>query len=103
MTPGKQPTDPIALGDIVQYVLTIPNLGNAIAHDINIVDTLPPELTFFAGYTPTAQINGVDVAGFVAYPIGAPGGPLVWGAGNNDISLDIAAGRNAGTDLTRCN
>ena len=30
VTPGKQPTDPIALGDIVQYVLTIPNLGNAI-------------------------------------------------------------------------
>ncbi|MGB5412353.1 MAG: hypothetical protein WBN09_12535 [Woeseiaceae bacterium] len=91
-TPGKQPADPIALGDIVQYVITIPNLGNAIAHDTNVVDTLPPELTFFAGYTPTAQVNGVDVAGFVAIPIGAPAGPLIWGAGNNDDSLDVPPG-----------
>ena len=73
-------------------MLTIPNLGNAIAHDVNIVETLPPELTYFAGYTPTAQINGVDVAGFVGVPLGAPGGPLVWGAGNNDISLDVPPG-----------
>ena len=59
----------------VGHVLTIPNLGNAIAHDVNIVDTLPPELTFYAGYTPVAQINGIGVAGFVGVPLGAPGGP----------------------------
>ena len=70
VTGGKQPTDPIALGDIAQYVLTIPNLGNATAHDVNIIDTLPPELSFFAGYTPMAQINGLGVAGFVPTPIG---------------------------------
>jgi len=92
VTPGKQAGDPIALGDIVQYVLTIPNIGNAIAHDVNIVDTLPPELTFYGGYTPIAQINGVDVAGFIGNPLGSPTGPLVWGAGNNDGNLDVAPG-----------
>ena len=73
-------------------MLTIPNLGNAIAHDVNIVETLPPELTYFASYTPIAEINGVGVGGFVGVPIGAPGGPLTWGAGNNDLSLDVAPG-----------
>ncbi len=92
VTPGKQPGDPIALGDLVQYVLTIPNPGNAIAYDTNITDTLPPELTLDVSYTPTAQIDGVPVAGFVGIPTGAPDGPLLWGAGNNDGSLDIAPG-----------
>jgi uncharacterized repeat protein (TIGR01451 family)/fimbrial isopeptide formation D2 family protein len=92
VTPGKNAGDPIAFGDIAQYVLTVPNFGNAIAHDVNIADTLPPELALYSGYTPIAQINGVDVAGFVPLPSGAPGGPLVWGAGNNDLSLDIPPG-----------
>ena len=39
-----------------------------------------------------AQVNGVDVAGFVPMPSGAPGGPLNWGAGNNDGSLDVPPG-----------
>ena len=72
--------------------ITIPNIGNAIAHDVNIVDTLPPELTFYGSYTPIAQVNGIDVAGFVGIPAGAPNGPLVWGAGNNDGSLDVGPG-----------
>ncbi len=92
VTPGKAPGDPIALGDIVQYVLTIPNVGNAIAYDANIVDTLPVELTLHDAYTPVAQIDGIDVAGFVALPANAPDGPLTWGAGNNDPSLDVAPG-----------
>ena len=62
VTPGKNAGDPIEFGDIVQYVLTVPNFGNAIAHDVNIVDTLPVELAYYNGYTPTAQVNGVDVA-----------------------------------------
>ncbi len=92
VTPGKNAGDPLAFGDIAQYVLTVPNFGNAIAHDVNIVDTLPPELAFYAGYVPIAQVNGIDVAGFVPTPTGAPGGPLVWGAGNNDTSLDVPPG-----------
>ena len=92
VTPGKAPGDPIALGDIVQYLLTIPNFGNAIAHDVNITDTLPVELTLDGAYTPIAQIGGVDVPGFVGVPVGSPNGPLVWGAGNGDLSLDVAPG-----------
>ncbi len=92
VTLGKAPTDPIALGDIVQYVLTIPNIANSVAYDTNIVDTLPVELQLYAGFTPTATIDGVPVAGFVGTPTGAPDGPLVWGAGNGDGSLDIAPG-----------
>ena len=93
VTPGKQPTDPIALGDTVEYLLRIQNLGNATAYDINIVDTLPPELQFDASYTPIAQIDGLDVGGFIGTPAGAPAGPLIWGAGNGDNSLDLSAGR----------
>ncbi len=92
VTPGKAPGDPIALGDIVQYVLTIPNTGNAIAHDVNIVDTLPAEMGLSATYTPMAQIDGIGVSGFVGLPTGSPDGPLVWGAGNGDGSLDLAPG-----------
>ena len=92
VTAGKDPGDPIALNDIVQYVLTIPNIGTAMAYDVNVVDTLPVELELYSAFTPTAQINGIDVAGFVATPSGAPNGPLVWGAGNNDGSMDVAPG-----------
>ncbi len=92
VTPGKAAGDPIALGDLVQYVLTIPNLGNAVAHDVNITDTLPPELTLDTSYTPVAQIDGLDVTGFNGIPAGAPDGPLAWGGGNGDGSLDLPPG-----------
>lgn len=92
VTPGKAAADPIELNDIVEYTLTIPNIGTANAYDTNITDTLPPEMELYSGFTPTAQIGGIDVAGFVPVPAGAPNGPLRWGAGNNDGSLDIAPG-----------
>ena len=92
VTPGKAAADPIELNDIVEYTLTIPNIGTAVAYDTNITDTLPPEMELYSGFTPTAQINGLDVAGFIAVPSGAPNGPLVWGAGNGDLSLDMAPG-----------
>ena len=93
VSPGKAAGDPIALGDIVQYVLTIPNIANSIAYDVNIVDTLPVELQLYNGYTPTAQIDGIPVPGFVGAPAGSPGGPLVWGKDNNDGSMDVAPGQ----------
>ncbi|HEY6599981.1 MAG TPA: hypothetical protein VIZ30_11730, partial [Pseudomonadales bacterium] len=92
VTPGKQPTDPLALNDVVQYVVTIVNGGSATAYDVNIVDTLPLELMLDTNYTPTAAINGTPVGGFVGTPAGAPAGPLVWGRGNGDGSLDLPAG-----------
>jgi len=93
VTPGKGPGDPIALGDIIQYDLTIPNMANSIAYDVNIVDTLPVELALHDGYTPTARIDGVPVDGFIGATATGPGGPLVWGAGNDDDSLDVAPGQ----------
>lgn len=94
VTPGKLATDPPAFNDILQYVVTIVNGGNASAYDVNVVDTLPPELTLSAIFTPTATIGGVPVAGFVATPAGAPAGPLVWGRQNGDDSLDVPAGQS---------
>ena len=98
VTPGKLATDPPAFNDVLQYVLTFVNGGNATAYDLNVVDTLPPELALAAGFTPTATIGGTPVAGFVAAPAGAPGGPLVWGRQNADDSLDLPAGN--GLELT---
>lgn len=92
VTTGKSPTDPLALNDIVQYVVTITNAGGATAYDLNIVDSLPIELALSGDYTPTATINTAPVAGFVAAPAGAPNGPLVWGRANSDLSLDLPAG-----------
>ncbi len=91
-TPGKNAGDAPAFGDTLQYVVTVVNGGNATAYDVNIVDTLPPELALSAGFTPTAAIGGTLVGGFVGNPAGAPDGPLVWGRQNGDESLDIPQG-----------
>lgn len=92
VTGGKLPTDPPAYQDILQYVVTIVNGGNATAYDVNLVDTLPTETRLSAGFAPTAVINAVPVAGFVSTPAGGPAGPLVWGRANGDASLDLPAG-----------
>jgi len=91
-TPGKAAGDPITGGDIIQYVVTLNNGGNATAYDVNVVDTLPSALTFYSSFVPTATVDSSPVSGFVATPAGTPGGPLVWGRGNGDDSLDIPAG-----------
>jgi large repetitive protein len=90
---GKQPTDQPVTGDVLEYRIIAANTGNATAFDSNIVDTLPPGLELYSGFTPTATINLVPVAGFVPTPAGAPAGPLVWGRENNDGSLDVPAGQ----------
>ncbi|MCW8859305.1 MAG: hypothetical protein OQK97_06340, partial [Deltaproteobacteria bacterium] len=95
VTVGKNAGDPPFAGDILEYQLTIINTGssNSTAFDINIVDTLPVGLILDSGFTPTATLNAVPVAGFVAMPAGAPAGPLTWGRDNGDESLDVAAGQ----------
>jgi uncharacterized repeat protein (TIGR01451 family)/fimbrial isopeptide formation D2 family protein len=85
---------PITGGDILEYTVTVSNSGNATAYDINLVDTLPPELEFYSGFTPTATINGTAVSGFMPTPAGAPVGPLVWGRDNGDNNLDLPAGQD---------
>lgn len=93
VTTGKQPTDQPVAGDILEYRVIAANTGNATAYDTNIVDTLPTGLELYSGFTPTATINTVAVSGFVATPAGAPAGPLIWGRGNSDASLDVPAGQ----------
>jgi uncharacterized repeat protein (TIGR01451 family)/fimbrial isopeptide formation D2 family protein len=83
VTPGKAAGDPAAGGDLLEFVITIPNGGDSTAHDVNIVD-----------FTPTATIGGTPVAGFVATPANAPSGPLIWGQGNGDGSLDVPVGQS---------
>ena len=92
VTPGKAPADPPAFNDVLQYIVTVVNGGNARAYDINIVDTLPPELALTPAFTPTATIDTTPVAGFVPIPSGSPDGPLVWGRQNADNSLDLPQG-----------
>jgi uncharacterized repeat protein (TIGR01451 family) len=98
VTPGKDAADPPAFGDVLEYVVTAVNTGDAVAYDTNFVDTLPVELSLEEGSVPTASIDGVPVPGFVATPLGAPDGPLVWGRENENGSLDLPA--NSFLELT---
>ena len=59
-----------------------------------VTDILPTELILDVSVVPTALINGVAATGFVAIPSGSPVGPLIWGRGNTDNSLDIPAGES---------
>ena len=79
--------------NVLEYTLTLINTGNSTAFDINLVDTLPVQLTYDAAFTPTATINGVAVTGFISTPSGVPAGPLLWGRNNADGSLDLPAGQ----------
>jgi uncharacterized repeat protein (TIGR01451 family)/fimbrial isopeptide formation D2 family protein len=82
---------PITGGDIIEYVITVANTGDATAYDVNIVDTLPTDLDLYTTFTPTADIGGA-VAGFITTPTGSTNGPLIWGRDNADNNLDIPAG-----------
>ena len=88
-SPGVPPDS----GDVLEYTLTLVNTGNSTAYDVNLVDTLSQQLNYDGGFTPTASIAAVPVAGFVPTPGGVPAGPLVWGRANGDGSLDVPAGQ----------
>ncbi|WP_053549449.1 SdrD B-like domain-containing protein [Desulfuromonas soudanensis] len=92
VTAGKLPGDPAGGGDLLEYEITLANSGNATAFDVNLVDTLSAGQELYPAFTATAAIGGVAVSGFVAAPLNAPAGPLVWGRDNGDDSLDIPAG-----------
>lgn len=82
-------------GDILEYTLTIDNVGDAQAYDLNIVDSLDPgtQLVDNASYTPQATITlaavPTAVAGFNPRPLIDSSGALTWGRGNGDESLDL--------------
>ena len=83
--------------DVLQYQVAVTNNGSITAFDVNVTDNLPAELlldTRVAPNAPTAFINGLAVSGFIATPAGSPAGPLIWGRGNGDNSLDIPAGQS---------
>jgi len=92
VTNGKSAGDPAAFGDTLEYRISVSNTGGATAWDVNLVDTIPPEMQLDAGFTPTATIDLAPVPGFVPAPAGAPAGPLVWGRDNGDEGLDLPAG-----------
>jgi len=83
---------PVTGGDIMEYTISMNNSGSSTAFDVTIVDTLPAGLSFDMTFLPTATISGVPVFGFVSLPLGTPAGPLIWGLGRGDPSLDIPAG-----------
>ncbi len=93
VTVGKLPADPAAVGDVLEYTVTIPNGGTSTAFDTNIVDTLPGSVSPVAG-SATARINGAAVSGFVVDPTPLPGGAVVWGRENGDDTLDIPVGQS---------
>ena len=90
---GKSATDPATVGDVLEYVVTIPNSGSSTAFDSNVVDTLPATLSLVAD-SATARINGVEVAGFVANPTTLLDGALAWGRENGDPTLAIPPGQS---------
>jgi uncharacterized repeat protein (TIGR01451 family)/fimbrial isopeptide formation D2 family protein len=85
---GKPITDPAAVGDILQYIVTVTNNGNSDAFDADIVDTLAPKVSLVSG-SATAQINGSPVSGFLPNPTTLTSGAMEWGNLNGDPSLDI--------------
>lgn len=92
-------SDPATVGDVLEYVVTLPNSGDATAFDTTIVDTLPATLSLVTG-SATAQIydpattSYSPVAGFNVNPTILPSGALAWGVDNGDYSLDIPAGKS---------
>ena len=97
-----QPAGAPDAGDVLEYLVTVTNTGDAAAFDINIRDTIsaytqllpiPPAAAHPIGgdHTPTATINTVAVGGFNSTPINNPAGPLIWGRANGDESLDLPA------------
>ncbi|MCG6939587.1 MAG: DUF11 domain-containing protein [Gammaproteobacteria bacterium] len=88
--PGVAPD----LNDVLQYRITVTNNDSIEAFDFNIRDELPAELQLDTAFIPTALINGVAVTGFNATPAASPAGPLVWGRGNADNTLDIPPGQS---------
>ncbi|MBW2476792.1 MAG: DUF11 domain-containing protein [Deltaproteobacteria bacterium] len=90
---GKLPTAPAAAGDILEYQVTVTNIGSSTAFDTSIVDRLPANASLELD-SATAVINGVPVDIFVANPTTLDDGELAWGQQNGDGSLDIPVGQS---------
>ena len=85
---GKASTDNAAVGDVLEYQVTLTNTGNSPAYDVSITDTLPSTVSLVAS-SASVEINGTGVAGFINTPDTSTSGELIWGHLNEDDSLDI--------------
>jgi len=90
---GKPATDPGMIGDVLEYVVTVSNVGTSTAFDTSIVDTLPDNVSLVPD-SATANINGSEPNGFLATPNFLGNGGLAWGSENADGSLDIPNGQS---------
>ncbi len=88
---GKSITLPANPNDILRYTVTIKNDGSSEAYEADVMDFLPSNVSLVPGSV-SAQINGVPVSGFITTPIVLPSGTVVWGAQNEDTSLNIPVG-----------
>jgi len=91
MPAGKAVTAPAEPGDVLRYTVTINNDGSAEAHDADVIDFLPSNVSLVPG-SATAQIGGTAVSGFITTPAVLASGAVAWGNQNGDASLDIPAG-----------
>ncbi|MFN8632428.1 MAG: SBBP repeat-containing protein [Chloroflexota bacterium] len=62
--------DPVTVGQNVTYSLTITNLGPANASSVQLVDTLPANVSLVSTSSPTGATCGPNVAGVVTCSIG---------------------------------
>ncbi|MDH7505830.1 MAG: CARDB domain-containing protein [Candidatus Acetothermia bacterium] len=77
------PDQPVEPGDIVSYRLTVTNVGQGRAFDVDLSDTLPVEFAYLPGTTQAVWPSGSSTAD----PAGAPGPDLFF-----DLSAELAPG-----------
>ena len=86
-TVGKAIADLPDGGDILEYQISIENIGSSTAFDVNILETLSPVLLFNGTFQATIAIGANPPVNKT--PSGPATGPLLWGRNNADDSLDI--------------
>ena len=65
--------DPVLAGAELTYILTVTNTGPSIAHDVELVDTLPPGVTFVVGEDANGNSVCTESSGTVTCAIGDMG------------------------------
>jgi large repetitive protein len=93
VTPGKAASDPAAGGDILEYTLTMPNIGSATAYDVSVRDILPEGIELIDG-SATAQIGGNPVPGFIVTPTEPDPRIYVWGSDNGNDNFHVPVGES---------
>ncbi len=89
---GKSSTDNAAVGDVLEYTVSLTNTGDSTAYDLSVTDSLPTEVQLVPG-SAQAVLNGTAVSGFVTSPDTQTSGALIWGDLNEDSSLDVPVGQ----------